>query len=156
MARWAPTQSAVAAWLPARVLTSTGRAPTFSATTSPTAAQVAELLAQAVENVVGDVGSFDPATVVNAADVARGEAPVTLGDLAGSVAALDAACMVELTFFPDQVAEGRSPYEQLHDRYKAALARLSTAVSGLIAGRASSSLPSFRFPPAIDRSRASF
>lgn len=141
---WAPEPSVVAARLPQRLV----GVETFNDDTVPTEAQAQEVIDQAVQDVVAAVGSFDPAAIINEADVERGEDPVTLGDLAASAATLDAAAQIELGFFPEQVQGGE--YEALNDRAKAALARLEEAVieyraGGVGSGRTTPK-PKFSFP----------
>lgn len=160
MTTWAPAVGDVARLVPKRAVGSTGRLPTFTDATTPTAEQVEEIIAQAVGDVVAAAGSFDPDVVINEADVDRGEEPVSLGDLARAAAQIDAAALVELTFFADQVNSDRSSYEQLNARYGVALDRFVVAVGehgagGVVAG-GKRQVPSFTFPAATDRSRLAF
>lgn len=85
---------------------------TFTDSTRPTAAQVAERLGSATNDVAEAVGM---------------EVPAALVGRARSVAALGAALEIELSFFPEQIGTGRSPYEQLKVLYDDRLRRLVTA-----------------------------
>lgn len=134
MAQWAPAVDDVARLVPTRAVTSLGRQPSFTDDTVPSSDQVEDLVVQAVGDVVASVGSFDPDAVINPADVIRGQEAVTLGDLARTAASLDAAALVEMTFFADQISEGRSSYDQLDERYRLALARLIEAVTEVASG----------------------
>jgi len=112
VAAWAPTVADVGALLRARTKDSSGNElGTFTADTRPTDTEVTELIAQAVDDVVGAIGqspTIPPDTYDNAA----------------KVAAVGAAMLVELSFFPEQVATGRSPYAQLQTLYNTRLERL--------------------------------
>lgn len=72
--------------------------------TRPSAEQVEQLLTDAVGTVISDIGTDDPCT-----------APLTAK--ANGLVALRAAMQVELTYFPEQVAQGRSPYKELKELY---------------------------------------
>jgi hypothetical protein len=73
---------------------------TFTADTSPTALQTDALARQAANKLSTLVGD---------------EIPEALFEEASELAAIRAAMMIELSYFPEQVVAGRSPY----DRYKA-------------------------------------
>jgi hypothetical protein len=110
---------------------------TFTANTRPTDAQVTELIAQSVSDVSSAVGPDIDAAL--------------WGD-ASYVAALGAALQVELSYFPEQIGTGRSPYEQLKELYDERLKRLEAAVEA--AGGVTPSagpLPSYGFPMDGDR-----
>lgn len=96
---------------------------TFTANTRPTDQQVLTLIGQAYDDVVGVIDDDIPATAFRDAR---------------SAIALRAAMMVELSFWPDQVPLGRSPYAQLKELYDGnkdtspyggVLGRLQTAVA---------------------------
>jgi len=72
----------------------------FNDATRPTSAQVAGLAQTAAVDIQGRLGESPPPEIV---DAGRG------------VAALLAACMIELSYFPEQVESGRSPYQQLRE-----------------------------------------
>ena len=76
---------------------------TFNGDTRPNGGQVARLILQ---------GAGDLALAVGSPDL-----PENLWDSARTVAAYRAACLIELTYFPEQVALGRSPYTQLKELY---------------------------------------
>jgi hypothetical protein len=125
---WDPSTADVASVIPTRVLGTTGTLANFTNDTRPTALQVTELVVTAVREVASAVGSFDPGVVTNPDGVARGDDPITLGDLAREAAKLGAASLVELTFFAEHVNSGRSPYPQLLERQALALSTLRRAV----------------------------
>lgn len=54
--------------------------------------------------------------------------PVSLNERFRHVVSLGAAGLIELSYYPEQVATGRSPYTQIQERYAAALATLADAV----------------------------
>lgn len=87
---------------------------TFTATTRPSDVQVANLINTAVGDLASAVG----------ADI-----HASLHQQAGVVATYKAAMLVELSYFPEQVATGRSPYAQLRELYLEALGTLTTAVA---------------------------
>lgn len=111
---WAPTVAAVGALLRSRTVNDDGEElGTFTATTRPTEDQVKELMFQAQGDLVDALG----ATV-----------PEPFYDRAASLAALGTALLVELSYFPEQVGTGRSPYAQLKEWYDQRLPRLRTAI----------------------------
>lgn len=87
---------------------------TFNEDTRPSGVQVASLILQ---------GAGDLALAIGTSDL-----PEDLWDSARMVAAYRAACLIELTYFPEQVALGRSPYPQLKELYDEALASLKLSV----------------------------
>lgn len=109
----------------------------FTAQTRPTAAQVTSIIGLAV----GDVG------IRVGADL-----PEVLWPTARSLAVLRAAMKVELTYFPEQVATGRSPYAQMKEQYDEGIAALVTAAAQQVGagGEAGSiddePMPSYGFP----------
>lgn len=116
MTAWAPTVADVGALLHARTKDSSGNElGTFTANTRPTDTQVSELIDQAVDDVITAIGqslTISPDTY----------------DTASKVAALGAAMLVELSFFPEQVGSGRSPYAQMLALYNTRLERLKLLV----------------------------
>lgn len=112
---WAATVRSVGTILRARTVDANGNElGTFTADTRPTAEQVQELLDEAVGRLASEVGS---------------DIDAKFWAQARSVAALDAALTVELTYWPEQVATGRSPYEQLKELHTERRAALVKAVS---------------------------
>jgi len=131
---WAPSVADVAAYIRARTKDTNGNeAGTFNSLTRPTAAQVDALIQTASEEIAAEVG----------------DVPDILQPVARRVAALGGALWVELTYFPEQINRN-SPYEQLKERYDAALKRLSVQVgeflSGDELGEGDVSMPSYSFP----------
>jgi hypothetical protein len=134
---WAPGVVNVGAILRARTKDrSQNEVGTFTADTRPTGDQVAVLIEQAVSDVVDVVGS---------------DLPTPTWGSATYVAALSAAMQVELSYFPEQVGTGRSPYAQLKDLYDVRLERLRKAVIAERAGGnevdpSAALAPSYDFP----------
>lgn len=113
---WAPTVAAVGAILRSRTKDNAGNElGTFTDQTRPTGEEVGELIGTATNDVAAEVG----------ADIVSARRPY-----AASVAALGTALQVELTYFPEQVALGRSPYAELKKLYDERLKRLKTMVEG--------------------------
>jgi hypothetical protein len=115
---WAPTVADVGALVRSRTTERgvTGEAGTFTANTRPTASQVDELIEKAVGRVAEKVGA---------------DLPSVLWDAAGDVAALRAAMLVELSFFGDQISQGRSPYNELRAEFRDGLDALVSAKKDL-------------------------
>lgn len=135
-ADWLPPVAAVGAVLRSRTKDDEGvEMGTFTPDTRPTGDQTSELIDQAQADVAAEVG----------------DVPEVLWPAARRVTALGAALQVELTYFPEQVATGRSPYEQLRDQYRDALTRLTAQVgevnSGDVLGTGDDpGMPSYGFP----------
>jgi hypothetical protein len=141
MPSWAPTVAQVSALVPTRA----GQA-VFDADTIPTAAQVASIIGQICDEVVSEVGGFDPTVITNPQDPGD---PVTLGDLAKWAATLGAATYVELGFYPEQQpGENQGAGGILYTRYQTALTRLRAAVDAIRNGRQGGPGPLGSFPPA--------
>lgn len=113
---WAPTVDAVGAQLRARTKDSNGNElGTFTEDTRPTGIQVEDLIARATGDMISVLPDpMDP----------------KWNDRAAGVAVLGTAMRVELSFFPEQVATGRSPYAQLKALYDDELKRLVNAAQG--------------------------
>lgn len=111
-----PRVEDVAALVRARTKPTDGQVPlgTFNETTYPTGEQVESLITQAVLEVDARIGTVGP----------------TLRARAGNVAALYAAMLVELSYFPEQIDTDQSPYDRLKELYDQALAGLLAAVLG--------------------------
>lgn len=120
---WRPAVADVQAVVPTRG----GGA--FSDRTTPTAAQVDLLVDQLVAEVVGEVGRFDAALVIDPDPSHPGGDVVTLGHLAHRAAVLGTALQVEDGWFPEQGGTERG--ERLHAQYLTALARLRSAIAEL-------------------------
>ncbi len=111
---WSPALGTVGAILRARTRDTSGtEVGTFSAETQPTGTQVARLVEQASGDLASAVGS---------------ELRQDLWGQASVVAAYRTAMLVELSFFPEQVARGTSPYAQLRELYNETLKDLRIAV----------------------------
>jgi hypothetical protein len=111
---WLPSVGAVGALLRARTRDSQGNeVGTFTADTRPTEEQVLGLITSAA----GDLSS-----------AAGADLPEAVWHSAFTAAAYKTAMLVELSYFPEQVANGRSPYEQMESLHKEALKNLKAAV----------------------------
>lgn len=137
---WAPAVADVAAVLRSRTKDRNGtEVGTFNADTRPTNGQVTA----EIELAVGDVVS-----------VFSEELPEVTWPQAKRVVALGTAMLVELSYFPEQVASGKSPYEQLKALYDAAWKRFEVSFnqaddSGVGAGDGDVGAygnPSYAFP----------
>ncbi len=116
MLDWVPTPSDVAAILRARAKDDFGNElGTFTDETRPTAGQVTDLTGLPASKIEGAIGAV----------------PEALQPLARHVAALAVACRVELTFFPEQINTGRSPYAQLKASYDEEFKQLLQAVADI-------------------------
>lgn len=110
-----PDISSVGAILRARTRdTNSNEVGTFTAQTRPTGDQVLSMLSAAAEDLASAVGTED--------------LPVTALRAARTVVTYRAAMLVELSYFPEQVAAGRSPYAQLSELYAETLATLRNAL----------------------------
>jgi hypothetical protein len=136
---WTPSVADVGAILRARTKDTNGsELGTFSSNTRPTAEGVQQLVATALSDVL----------------VRTGPIPSALEDYARRVVALGGALLVELSYFPEQIQTGRSPYAQLRVWYDSALERLGLAVDdvnngGEVGGdedELAQLLPLFSFP----------
>lgn len=113
---WVPTLDAVGSILRARTRDTQGNeVGTFNAFTRPNDDQVDGLIITAARDVSAAVGI---------------DLPEVLWEAGGIVASYRAAMLVELSYFPEQVATGRSPYEQLRALYEESLLSLLARVKG--------------------------
>lgn len=111
---WPVSVAAVGSVLRARTRDTQGNeVGTFTADTRPTADQVTLLLNTAVGDLAAAVGT---------------DLPEKLWPQAAVVAAYKGAMLVELSYFPEQVATGRSPYEQIRELYLEALRSLTASI----------------------------
>lgn len=135
-----PTTALVAVLVAQRVLDPTSTALTdFDTTTTPTAAQVANLIAMVADEVTTEVGAL-PTTPVDLAQLLEG--------LKADTVAKGAAVWVLRSFYYD---DDRNHLADLEADYKASLARLKTAVhdvttTGTLGQGADQPLPVFGFP----------
>lgn len=101
---WTPALADVGALLRARTKDTNGNElGTFTADTRPTADEVTNLINKAVSRLAGRIGT-DPCNAELVED-------------AQGVAGLYAAMLVELSYFPEQIKTGQSPYTQLKELY---------------------------------------
>jgi hypothetical protein len=111
-----PSVLEVAELLRARTKDSNGvEVGTFNDATRPTSAQVAGMAQTAAHDIQLRLGTSPP--------------PEVTADAKGC-AALLAACMVELSFFPEQVRTEQSPYNQLRELLTFRLRVLTSWVGG--------------------------
>lgn len=107
---YTPTLADVGALTRARTKNATGsELGTYTTDTRPTAAEATVLITAAVGAVSAEIGP---------------DIDDRLFDLAKHVASLRAAMLIEVAYFPEQVAEGRSPYEQYRALYEESIAKL--------------------------------
>jgi len=111
---YTPDVASVGALLRARTRDTNGNEiGTFTEQTRPTGDQVLSLIRTAVGDLSSAVGS----------DLAE-----TFHVAAQQLAVYRAAALIELSFYPEQVALGRSPYAQILALYNDALAALRLAI----------------------------
>lgn len=126
VADWTPTVEEIGAVLRARTKDDVGNElGTFTTATRPTAVQVAELIAQAVGEVRDEHG--DP-------DRGDNRDPSQAYNALKREAILTTAMQVELTYFPEQVTAGRSPYPALVVQRDRAAVIAGKAVQELASG----------------------
>lgn len=129
---WAPTVADVGAILRARTKDTNGvELGTFTADTRPTGTAVIALADLAVSDLVAEIGPDIPTELVPSARY---------------LAALGTALMVELSYFPEDVAAGRSPYAELKALYDQRLVRLTDAVEDATGEGGTGGSPSYGFP----------
>jgi hypothetical protein len=95
--------------------TSGALAGVFNSETIPTGQQVAEMIDSAVALLMPRLG----------------EVPPILAEQAQALAALRAAYMIELAFFPEQTETGMSPYNALRMEFREELKAWDEAARGL-------------------------
>lgn len=134
---WTPGVADVGAILRARTKDrSQNEVGTFTDETRPTDVQVQVLIEQAVSDIVDVTGADIPPATFNSAR---------------RVASIGAAMAVELSYFPEQIGSGRSPYPQLEALYNGRLKSLVAAVEaagGTTIGEGGTALlgPAYSFP----------
>lgn len=116
MPEWDPSVADVAALIRARTKPRDGQSytGTFNDATNPTEAQVQELVDQAVGEVEARTGTV----------------PDAQEPRAGNVAAIYAAMLVELSYFPEQINTDQSPYDRLKELYDEAITGLIESIRG--------------------------
>lgn len=112
---------------------------TFDDTTTPTGDQVDELIAKATSRVSMKIGTDIP--------------PVTWDD-AKTLVAIRTAMFIEVTFFPEQISDNRSPYNILKEQYASELCDIQLAITAAEATESGNDLgsqpftkASWSFPP---------
>lgn len=121
---WEATVADVAALLPQRTKGTYGKDGEFDANTTPTKAQVEDILAKAAGKVATKL-QLRPGEDICA------EGPL---ELANEVHALRAAMMVELTYFANQLRTDQSPYEKLKEEYDSSIKDLVEAYKEMCGG----------------------
>lgn len=106
---------------------------TFNSDTRPTEEQVLVLINTAVEDLAAVVGT---------------DLDESLWTRAATVAGYKASMLVELSYFPEQVARGNSPYAQIKELYDEFLKNFLRAVALKAPGEAPGDVeaPSYAFP----------
>jgi len=107
---WLPVTADVGAILRARTVDANGNElGDFTSATRPTATEVTNLILQASRDVEAQLGTLPSSTQVQ--------------DMGKHLIALKTAMLVEISYFPEQVGTGRSPYEQLRQMFEDELKR---------------------------------
>jgi hypothetical protein len=115
-----PSVADVAALLRARTKDYNGdEVGTFNDDTRPTSAQVITLIDEAVADVQARMGQSPPPELAGAGK---------------SAAAMMAACLVELSYFPEQVRSDRSAFSEYWELLQNKIAALQEAARGLEPG----------------------
>lgn len=113
ISEWTPTTADIAALLRARTRDASGaELCEFSADTRPTKEQVASVVQRAAEEISGRIGD---------------EVPASKHGLARSAVAYLAAYLIEISYYPEQAAEGRSPADHLERKYREAVQAIEHA-----------------------------
>jgi len=124
LADFKPTAAEVGALLRARTKDVNGNeAGTFNNDTRPTGAQVDSLAADAAGEVASVMGTEDPCPDMEP------ESQATVYAKARSAARVYTAMLVELSYFPEQVETGRSPYDRLEKLWTSRSSSLAEFVS---------------------------
>lgn len=119
---WTPGVEAVAALIRARTKVPGGvEAGTFNDNTRPTAAEVEELIAQAVDHVEAAIGG-DPCND-------------QLRESAGAASALLAAILIETSYWPEQAESRGSAAARLESLFNARVKSLTAAVAEQCGGQ---------------------
>lgn len=98
----------------------------FTDSTTPTRAQVESQIKDVVDEVYPKFGQDIPDALGSEKDALRRTAKRAV--------VLGAAALVEISFFPEQVATGRSPYKLHQERYEKAVKDVERGVADIAAG----------------------
>lgn len=131
---WSPEVASIGAILRARTKDKTGNEiGTFTPDTRPTDAQIVEQIDIANGKIVS---------------VHSEELPEFAWPSAKRAAALQSAMLVELSYYPEQVATGKSPYDELKALYEEEMANLTKRIEGEDLGddEGGYGYPSYAFP----------
>lgn len=146
-AEYLPSASEVGKILYTRTVDDTGAyLGTFTSKTRPTLEVASETIIQAGQDVDKMIGD---------------DIPPSMWDDAKRVVALRAAMLIELTFFPEQIASARSPYDRIKELFDEQIKALSVVIEaqevaeGLKDSVSGAGMPSFTFPtgPGIGTAR---
>jgi type IV secretory pathway protease TraF len=148
---WDDAQAAAVTATESLLVTSTPVAPTVPDAGRPSVENVASFIRARTKDDQGhEVGTFDDATRPTAdqveahIDAALGLVGLRLPAVAllpdellvamATVVALEAACQIEKSYWPEQVTTGRSPYAQLREEADRALDRLADQAGAAAGG----------------------
>lgn len=143
VADWTPLLTEVGAVLRARTRDNAGNElGTFTVDTRPTADEVTALITEAVGETIAEHG--DP-------DIPADSDPAQMYAILKAETAYTTAMKIELSYFPEQVAGGGSPYEQLRlqrDRLQelARKAIVELSSGGVVGESDDARLPIWDFP----------
>lgn len=98
----------------------------FTDTTTPKREQVELQIKEVVDEVYPKFGQHIPD--------ALGEEKNALRNAAKRAVTLGAAALIEISFFPEQVATGRSPYKLLQERFEKSVKDIEKGISDLASG----------------------
>lgn len=133
IADFTPTVADVGALTRARTVDANGNElGTYTDDTRPTASEVDGLISEAVNEAEVVIGNTIPDAPGD--PDAAGYDVDALRKAALRIVALRGAALVELSYFPEQVARGSSPYEQYMESFNAGLSRLQKAIEAAAAG----------------------
>lgn len=92
---------------------------TFNTETRPTGAEVDRIIAQAHNVILNSTGNLDELSCSGAESIREGAKYLT---------SLLAACLIELSYFPEQVKSDRSPFQQYYDIFTGEIAGMPALV----------------------------
>lgn len=133
VSEFTPAVADVGALARARTVDAQGRElGTFTNDTRPTASEVTLMISEAVNEAEVVIGNTIPDAPGD--PTAEGYDKDALRKAALRIVALRAAALVELSYFPEQVARGASPYAQYQESFNQGLARLQNAIEAAEGG----------------------